>query len=406
MGFIQRLARVIMVSSLLGSLSFAGEQVPAGAVATTTFTVDSPAFFFSPGNWVGDENRGGGKFRQTWNPYAYFRVTWQTKQGKPLAKLKFDTSSYEKSIQPPLIAYCIDGIWHSKVACAPEVVISGLQGAGTHELRVVMTNSVQKERWGSPGKSGLNVLRVTGIELDEGCTPVTAPRADKWALFVGDSITEGCGASELNAYSYLVAEGLRAIGYEYGISACGWSGLLNKGDNPPGDVPAYYFISGSKDGKGGEYNDALSRWNKIDGNNHSLLDAKGRISGYGEDGQEPALIFVNYCTNDILHKSNYSDTCASITQYTAALRKSAPEAYIVLLVPFGQYYAKELHEWYERFRQENPLDRKVGLIDLGRDEAKAISTNTVYGGLHPNDRACANFAVKILPRLLLLMNEK
>jgi hypothetical protein len=46
--------------------------------ATTLIPVDSSAFVFSPGNWVGDEGRGGEVFRQTWNPGAYFRVTWES----------------------------------------------------------------------------------------------------------------------------------------------------------------------------------------------------------------------------------------------------------------------------------------------------------------------------------------
>ena len=41
---------------------------------------------------------------------------------------------------------------------------------------------------------------------------------------VGDSITEGIGASELAVYSQLVGEALQTQGYEYCINACGWSG--------------------------------------------------------------------------------------------------------------------------------------------------------------------------------------
>ncbi len=58
-------------------------------------------------------------------------------------------------------------------------------------------------------------------------------------------------------------------------NACGWSGWINKGDNPPGDVPGYYVVTNSHNGAGGQYDDAASRWNKIDG----TLAAKNGLMG-------------------------------------------------------------------------------------------------------------------------------
>ncbi|OGV61466.1 MAG: hypothetical protein A3K19_19905 [Lentisphaerae bacterium RIFOXYB12_FULL_65_16] len=85
--------------------------------------VDSPALVFSPGNWTGDVGRAGKVFRQTWNPGAYFRVTWASKNPKPVAKILLDTSTYSAALKPPQIAYSIDGVWKSKIPCASEVVI-------------------------------------------------------------------------------------------------------------------------------------------------------------------------------------------------------------------------------------------------------------------------------------------
>ena len=59
--------------------------------------IDSPAFIFSPGNWTGDEGRGGSIFRQTWYPGAYFRVTWTTQNKNPSASILLDRS--EMNIQ-------------------------------------------------------------------------------------------------------------------------------------------------------------------------------------------------------------------------------------------------------------------------------------------------------------------
>ena len=82
----------------------------AADAALMTIPVDSPAFVFSPGNWTGDAGRAGKVFRQSWNPGAYFRVTWESKNPQPVAKLRFDISTYQSSFKPPLLAYAIDGI--------------------------------------------------------------------------------------------------------------------------------------------------------------------------------------------------------------------------------------------------------------------------------------------------------
>lgn len=368
-----------------------------------TIPVDSPAFVFSPGNWTGDDGRAGKVFRQTWYPGAYFRVAWKTMDPAPIARILLDTSGYPPTLKPPQIAYNIDGVWKSKIPCADEVAIEDITGAGRHELSVYLHWSEQKERWGSDGKSGLNVLRVTGLQVDAGSTPVPAVPGSRWALIIGDSITEGSGASELAAYSHLVGQALRTRGYEYGISACGWSGWINKGDNPPGDVPGYYVVADSINGTGGRYDDAASRWNKIDGNRHSLLDIRGRISAYGGANQEPVLIMINYGTNDALHRSNPSDTLASIVRSLAALRASAPAAEIILIIPFGQYYTKELKKAVDIHKKAHPADDRIAIIDLGPEVAKTLAAkNGLMGGLHPNDRGHAIFAAEIIPQMMLV----
>lgn len=376
------------------------------AADTITIPVDSPAVVFSPGNWTGDEGRAGKRFRQTWNSGAYFRVAWESSNPNPLAKILLDTSTYPLKFKPPLIAYCIDGVWKSKISCTNEIVIEEIKGAGRHELSVYLHQSQQVERWGSEGKSGLNVLRVTGLQVDAESKPIPATPESKWALIIGDSITEGCGATELAAYSHLVGQALQTQGYEYCVNACGWSGWINKGDNPPGDVPGYYVVTQSNNGAGGQYDDAVSRWNKIDGNRHSLLDGQGHISSYGKTGQEPAMIMINYGTNDSLHKSNPSDTFASIIQSLAALRKSAPDAQIILIIPFGQYYAKELQEAVAIHKKNHPTETKLAIIDLGPAVAKTLAAkNGLMGGLHPNDRGHAIFAAKIIPQLMTILNS-
>ena len=398
--------RLTVVFAAIYAMAVCGLVSVAFAADATTVavSVDSPAFVFSPGNWTGDAGRGGKLFRQTWNPGAYFRVTWETSNSKPTAKLLLDTSSYVPSFKPPLLAYSIDGVWQSQIPCTNEVIIQDIAGAGKHELSVYMHSSQQKERWGSEGKSGLNVLRVRGLEVDAGSRPISETPRSKWALIIGDSITEGSGATELACYSHLVGEAMRTQGYEYGVSAAGWSGWINKGDNPPGDIPGYYVVRNSTDGAGGQYDDSASRWNKIDAN-HSLLDSQGRLSAYGPSDQEPSLILINYGTNDSLHKSNPSDTLAGIVQGLAALRKSAPDAHIIVLIPFGQYYAKELKAAVEIHKKAHPTDNKIALIDLGPAVARTLGAKKgLMGGLHPNDRGHAIFAAKIIPQVMMILN--
>lgn len=371
---------------------------------TTTLSVDSPAFVFSPGNWVGDEGRSGSVFRQTWNPGAYFRVTWES-ETEEVPTLLLDTSTHGEPFGAPRLAYCLDGIWSGDVPCAKEIPLTGARPSGKHRLTVFLKTSAQMNRWGTEGASGRNVLRVTGLRIGAGSKPVSNPARSKWALIIGDSITEGVGVYELECYSHLVGEGLTTQGYEYGVNACGYSGWLNRGDKPPGDVPGYYVIANSVNGEGGQYLEAESRWNRIDAN-HSLLDSNGHISGYGKVGQEPALILINYGTNDALWKQNASDVQASMTQSLFALRKAAPNTHIFILIPFGQYKAAELYHAVNTFKKARPDDKELTVIDLGEDAARALTVkNGYWGGLHPNPRAHATFATKITAQIVATLNE-
>ena len=379
----------------------ASTSVPAG---TKVFPVDSTVFVFSPGNWVGDTGRGGSQYRQTWNPGAYIRITWETQQGKVSPTLIFDTSTYDASLKPPVLACNLDGVWTSDLVCANEVSVAGLSGAGKHVLTVYLKRSEQMRRWGTPGVSGANIVRLCGLRVDSDSVPGEALPNKQWALIVGDSITEGNGAQELEGYSHLVGQALRTQGFEYGLSASGWSGWLHRGDNPPGDIPGYYTITDSVAGRGGKYDEADSRWNKIDAS-HSLLDERGHISAYGGIGQDPSLILINYGTNDAIHKTNDSDLNASIAQCLPALRAAAPAAHLVLIIPFGQYRARELRRAVADFVSAHPEDKKVSVIDLGQEAANALKVSGYWGGLHPNPRAHATFAAQITAKLISLLRE-
>ena len=367
--------------------------------ASKVLAVDSSAFVFSPGNWVGDAGRGGKLYRQTWNTGAYVRITWTTEKANVSPFLLLDTSMYPADAGRPVLAANLDGVWTSNLPCDKQVSIPGLSGPGEHVLTVYLKKSVQDNRWGMPGTSATNVLRITGLKVDADSQPGREPAYAPWVLIVGDSITEGIGAQELEGYSYLVGQGMRTQGFEYCISACGWSGWIHRGDKPPGDVPGYYTITDSADGTGGKYHDADSRWNKIDAN-HSLLDSRGRLSAYGQVDQEPSMILINYGTNDAIHHKNPSDVKASMTQGLAALRQAAPEAHLFVLIPFGQYMAGELKQTVNDYPAAHPDDQRVTVIDLGVGAARALRDNGYWGGLHPNPRAHAVFASQITAQMV------
>ena len=377
------------------------EEAPA-ADATTglVIPVDSKAFVFSPGNWSGDEGRGGAIYRQTWYSGAYFRVSWKTTSAPKTPKkatILLDTSSFGAGGKKiPLITYNVDGIWRADIPCKAEIPVDeGNIYSSEHTLTVYLQNSEQENRWGSPGTSGLNVLRVKGLRVDAGSEPIPSKPQQKWMLEVGDSITEGIGTDgNLSAYSYFVGQAMETQGYEYCVSACGCSGWICKGDGA-GDVPAYYAVSGSEKGAGGKYDDRASRWNKIDAN-QTLLDAKGHLSAYGETGQEPSIITINYGSNEAFSAANKSDLQASITQGLDALRGAAPEAQIFLIIPFGQFSAEVIHAAFSAYRSAHPNDQKVAIIDLGVNLRYGAADGGYWSGVHPNLRAHATFAARII----------
>ena len=288
-------------------------------------------------------------------------------------------------------------MWVPAVPCnSDKIVINNLKGSGDHLLTVYFKSSLQANRWGTADASGTNVVRVTGLQVDSGSTPTPATAGRKWALIVGDSITEGSAANfgdsdNLADWSFFVGQGLQDKGYEYGLSACGWSGWLHRGDNP-GDVPAYYDVSS------GAYDEKQSRWNKIDAS-HGLLDSHGHLSAYGAINQEPSLILINYGTNDGLYHENSADLRASVTQAITGLRKSAPDAAIYVIVPFGHFVVDDLHAGFNDYKASVPLDQHVQLIDLGQSTATTLSAKGFWGDLHPNMRGHAIFATRILNKI-------
>ncbi|NHN88825.1 SGNH/GDSL hydrolase family protein [Acetobacter conturbans] len=358
--------------------TLASEQTatPVAPVSGGTITVDSPAFLFSPGNWYGDTGRAGSSWRRTWNVGAYFVFTW-TASASPSATLHLGptgTGAY--------VTLYVNGV-AATVSAAGDVKLSNITASSENVLFAIMDYTPQTTRW----SMGANNLVVSGITLDTASSAGTSVAGSKgWVKLIGDSITEGVEANNnkneiIYGYAFQVLQGLRNEGYEVCVSACGYSGYLVPGDST-GDVPPYYYVSGSTSGTGGTYTDSKSRWNKIDAN-ISALDSVNHLSAYGTTGTEPAAIAVNYLTNEALSNYSQSDAQAAMTQAMIAHRTAAPDAWLFLIVPFGFHYSGKYDpSWLtvfnnavQAYKTAYPTDARVAVIDIGSDLSNTLQKN-------------------------------
>lgn len=368
------------------------------ARAEVTLRVDSPAVCFSPATWAGDAGRGGALRRVTWNNGAWCEWRWSTVSANPKATLQITNPTPGSAI-----SYFLDGALTDNVPVpsAGGITIVGLTSPGPHTLTVYMRHSRQEARW-----NGDNAFTVTGLTLDDGASPHSVPPLRPWVLVVGDSITEGIQAedgrdSNLHDYSFLIGQGLRTAGFDYAVSACGYSGWLRPGD-AQGDVPAYFPAAGE------------ARWNKIDAHT-SLLDTRGHLSADGGTGQEPAAILFNYGVNECLSGTDKASLQQCVAQALAAVRQAAPRTRLLVLVPpgladthlypTGPAYIASLKSGFADYQTAHPKDRRAALIDLGPEIAHALASPSYGGGVHPNAAGHAFLAPQILSVILRFLRE-
>ncbi len=378
----------------------------------TTLGVTSTALQFSPGNWKGDTGRGGSIYRQTWNVGAWVKFTW-TASATPTAQILLNSPS-----STSVVSYFLNGKLTDNVAATSSITLSGLVASATNTLILHHVTSAFSSRW----NNGANTLQVTGLQVDGGSSAGIAATNSKWGLIVGDSITEGHyagltgGHSVLYDYSHYLAAALDAYGYDSCISACGSNGFLTVGDSS-GDIPPYYYVSGSSGGAGGSYNDGNSRWNKID-SGVSLLDTAGQISSYGATGTSPSFVLINFGTNEIEvgTTQELSDYQSAITKCLTALRAAAPNAVLAIMIPFafeyagkfanGSAWASGANAAVSAYKAANPTDTKVGVIDVGATLASQVYQGqymTAADQLHPTYLGHALFAPTVAAQLIRLI---
>ena len=347
------------------------------ATSLITLGVASPALQFSPGNWRGDTGRGGVLWRQSWNNGAWLTAIWLA-SASPTATLVLNSPNSANRV-----SYFLNGVLNDNIGVTGNLVLSNIVPSAINVLRIYLRSSPQSSRWAN----GSNTVQVRGLQVDSGSAAGVAPSNRPWGLLGGDSITEGIAANggsddTLMDYSFLLGRALDQLGYDTCVSACGYSGWIHTGDGNPGDVPAYYSVSGSTNGAGGTYSDSASRWNKVD-SGVSLLDSNGLLSAYGAINTPPAFVYINYMTNEALSGLNASDAQASVAQCLAALRAAAPNAWLFIQVPFGMYsptvfpntaYMAALKNGVAAYRNARPTDSKVKLIDFGAALSQTINS--------------------------------
>ncbi len=388
----------LLCFSLGLSLLLAALRSPARA--EVTLGVTSPAARFSPATWAGDTGRGGSLSRTSWNNGAWCEWRWDTPAARPVASLQITNPTRGSAV-----SYFLDGALTDNVPvpAAGSIAVDGLTGPGPHTLRVYLRNSPQADRW-----HGANACTVTGLTVDDGAKPLPARPRQPWVLMVGDSITEGIQADNgrddtLSDYSFLVGEGLQGAGYDTAVSACGYSGWLRPGD-AGGDVPGYFLPDSA----------AQSRWNWIDAKT-SLLDTRGHLSGWGSVGEEPAAILLNYGVNECLSRTPPDAVTASVTGALTALRRAAPSARLLLLIPpgladprtypNGPAYIAALNAGFSAYHNAHPADTKTERLNFGPSVARALGSPAYGGGVHPHAAGHAYFAPILLRAILARLPE-
>jgi hypothetical protein len=258
-------------------------------------------------------------------------------------------------INYPFVRYQVDGGAWTNLQLTPsttKISISGLS-SGTHSFRFEFMSTYMyptpPERWNIPA----NVIKVTGLSVDEGST-VSAPTILSKLLRVdGDSITEGGRAvnsgdlpsshSAVLAYPRILSGLLNTELSQIGYGGQGWT------TGGTGNVPTYpnaasYYYNGVSRLSGGVLTHALDYWLINEGTN---------------DG-----------ANDV--------TSLALARLSQARIEAGSTTQILLQVPFNGSHRAQLTSAYNSYIVANPPDKNIHLIDLG-----SISFGTT-DGTHPS----------------------
>ncbi len=329
------------------------------ASASTEVTVSDPNVFYSPYNW----HRSGSEYAQTPNPGAYMKVGFT---GTSLT-MKIDVSSFTKANVPaghyPMVRYSIDNGPATDLQLTPLTAsiecAKGLK-EGSHTLLFqYVAGYVFLDFW-----SPINAIRVTGLTLDDGAKTVAPPQEKRFALFLGDSITNGDDniatfkggiTNEVDTqdatigYPSVVAAATKA---EYGVVAYGgasWGSTAADGATPG----------------------LMTFWSMVDKEHSRLVD--GKFSPIPDD------IYVNMGENRAPSQDDVINLASSLRS------ASSLETNIFFIVPFSGRAREPIVRAVTRLQETAGWPPRLYLIDLGDNPYVGNRGPTMYSvdGQHP-----------------------
>ncbi len=311
----------------------------ASAGAQTLIPVSDPNWYFSPYNW----NVVGSSYAETPRPGAYFKIGFT---GTSIAA-QFDTTmlSWMQASSYPTIRYQIDDQptqdyelhrWDGVVNLNSKAL-----DPGQHTLTVwTLGMDPGLDRWDAPLA---NEYRILGLVADDGATTFRPSLSPHTIMFLGDSITEGlndvkCGGNTVDDndavgdYTHNCAAALNA---ECGVVAAGgqcWTRIAHDGHTPP--LP--------------------QSW-------------KWLFQGVPRDFSTPPDYLVAMEGGiDLLFTTNPPAVIQStIESWLTDARATLPTTKIFLAVTFNGFYEDVITAAYNDYKQANPLDSNMYLIDLG-----------------------------------------
>lgn len=372
-------------------------QGSALVVNDSNVLVDDPGLFFSPYNW----KISGSQYALSQTPGAYIKTVFTGTSLKiNLSEDLLVNSSTEEEFYPRL-RYKIDNQEEVEVQLNSTIstitAATGLE-SGSHNLLITFPHvggglADHPDRWTVP----VHGIKFIGLTIDEGGSISLPTLKPKRLLVYGDSISEGVGVAgatgsfpntdsdATKSVSQLLANDLNA---EVGFRALGGGGWTISGS---GGVPPV-FVSGD---------DGNSMWNKYSEGESLFVD--------GQFVPQPDYIYMNHGTND--WGSSDSSVTASVRGWLDAVRVAAPDAYIFLTIPFGQYKAGAITTAYNDYIAENPTDTKTLLFDLGPEAAAGLNSQGTpseksFDGLHPNIAANINLEAQLFSLIQADLNAQ
>lgn len=331
-----------------------------------TYNPSNSNIIFSPYTW----NISGSSFAETINAGAYFRFKFVGNN----AYIFHDTSVSNNAY----IWVFVDGQQRQILTASGDtsfkISVADLTDT-THDVEVVYVarGNYNNATWGREQSFKFLGLSLTGASP----SLLSSTAKPKKAAVFGDSITEGLangvgtinnGSVSLSLASYAAYIG-KALNCEYG--QVGWGAQAWNSGAASGGIPTF-----------------VNSWNFLsNGVSRNITDAD--------------YIFVNMGTNDGIGTFGATVPSASVVQaWITSCRAAAPNAYIFIVVPFGQFMKSVLTT-----AVTNAADSKCILIDLGSVASIGL-TNFSLGasvfstdGIHPNAFNSGRLASMVLEKI-------